>query len=252
MYDNLNLSDNYWKKIKYLNIRILSFSKPVKNLSKKYNCDHIDLKYALNILKGKTVNKKKVKIFFWFRNNFFTKDWIKFFNKDKVDEIIYFKCPDPGKKAEKIKADDLKNFNFKIINKDFLPKKTYLNLIRNCDVFVSPRKQEGIGMSFLEALSMGKYIVANNDSTMNEYINNNKIGFLIDQNTKKKINISDIINFKTYREINSRKMFAKWNIDKNKILKFSDKKSLNKKNEYLKRIIFFDDYLKKIKYKIKN
>ena len=99
---------------------------------------------------------------------------------------------------------------------------------------------------------MGKYIVANNDSTMNEYINNNKIGFLIDQNTKKKINISDIINFKTYREINSRKMFAKWNIDKNKILKFSDKKSLNKKKKYLKRIIFFDDYLKKIKYKIKN
>ena len=99
---------------------------------------------------------------------------------------------------------------------------------------------------------MGKYIVANNDSTMNEYINNNKIGFLIDENTKKKINISDIINFKTYRETNSRKMFAKWNIDKNKILKFSDKKSLNKKNEYLKRIIFFDDYLKKIKYKIKN
>ena len=30
MYDNLNLSDNYWKKIKYLNIRILSFSKPVR------------------------------------------------------------------------------------------------------------------------------------------------------------------------------------------------------------------------------
>ena len=59
MYDNLNLSDNYWKKIKYLDIRILSFSKPVKNLSKKYNCDHIDLKYALNIFKKKGENKKK-------------------------------------------------------------------------------------------------------------------------------------------------------------------------------------------------
>ena len=64
MYDNLNLSDNYWKKIKYLNIKILSFSKPVKNLSKKFNCDYIDLKYSLNILKRKTVNKKKIKIFF--------------------------------------------------------------------------------------------------------------------------------------------------------------------------------------------
>ena len=75
-------------------------------------------------------------------------------------------------------------------------------------------------MSFLEALSMGKYIVANNDSTMNEYIKNNKIGFLIDQNTKKKVNTSDIIKFQTYRKINSRKMFEKWNIDKDKILKF--------------------------------
>ena len=145
----------------------------------------------------------------------------------------------------------MKNFNFKIINKDFLPKKTYLNLIRDCDVFVSPRKQEGIGMSFLEALSMGKYIVANNDSTMNEYIKNRKIGFLIDKNTKTKINISNIINAKAYREINS-KIVSKWNRDKNKIIKFSEKISLNKNNKYLKRIIFFDDYLKKIRFKIKN
>jgi glycosyltransferase involved in cell wall biosynthesis len=252
MYDNLNLSSNYWRKIKYLNIKILSFSKPVKKLSKKYNCDHVDLEYALNTSGIKKVNRKKIKIFFWFRNNFYTKDWIKLFNKDDVEEITYFKCPDPGRRPEKIKDDDLKNFNFKIIDKDFLPKKTYLNLIKNCDVFISPRKQEGIGMSFLEALSMGKYIIANNDSTMNEYIKNNKIGFLVDQNTKKKINISEIIKSKTYRKINARKIFIKWNKDKKKILKFSNKVSSNKNNKYLKRILFFDDYLKKIKFKIKN
>ena len=34
MYDNLNMTDNYWRKIKYLNIKILSFSKQVKELSK--------------------------------------------------------------------------------------------------------------------------------------------------------------------------------------------------------------------------
>ena len=59
MYDNLNLSSNYWRKIKYLNIKILSFSKPVKKLSKKYNCDHVDLKYALNTSGIKKVNRKK-------------------------------------------------------------------------------------------------------------------------------------------------------------------------------------------------
>ena len=52
-----------------------------------------------------------------------------------------------------------------------------------------------------------KYIVANNDSTMNEDIKNRKIGFLINKNTKTKINISNIINAKAYRKINSKKMF---------------------------------------------
>ena len=87
---------------------------------------------------------------------------------------------------------------------------------------------------------------------MNEYIKNRKIGFLIDKNTKTKINISNIINAKAYREINSKKLFQKWNRDKNKIIKFSEKISLNKNDKYLNRIIFFDDYLKKIRFKIKN
>ena len=52
MYDNLNMTDNYWRKIKYLNIKILSF-KTSKRAFKKYNCDHIQLKYALNILEEK-------------------------------------------------------------------------------------------------------------------------------------------------------------------------------------------------------
>ena len=49
-----------------------------------------------------------------------------------------------------------------------------------------------------------------------------------------------------------KKLFQKWNRDKNKIIKFSEKISLNKNDKYLNRIIFFDDYLKKIRFKIKN
>ena len=64
-------------------------------------------------------------------------------------------------------------------------------------------------MSFLEALSMGKYIVANNDSTMNEYVTNNKIGFLINENIKNKIDIEKIWKFKSYRIKNSKLLFKK-------------------------------------------
>ena len=47
MYDNLDTSFNYWKKIKYLDLKILAFSSPVKKLSVKFNCRHLYLKYAL-------------------------------------------------------------------------------------------------------------------------------------------------------------------------------------------------------------
>ena len=42
-----------------------------------------------------------------------------------------------------------------------------------------PKKTRGIGMSFLEALSMGKYLISKKETTMNEYINNQDIGIFL-------------------------------------------------------------------------
>ncbi len=254
MYDNLDLSDLYWRKIKYLNIKVLSFSKPVKEMCLKHGCKNISLKYALKNLnmKSQLHKKKKLKIFFWFRKNFFTKDWIYSFNQKDIGEIVYFSCPDPGVKPEVFDIDIKKKFNFTIIKKPFLHKKEYLELIKDTDVYICPRKQEGIGMSFLEALSMGKYIVANDDSTMNEYVTNNKIGFLINENIKNKVDIKKIRKFKNYRIENSKLLFEKWSLDKVKIINFFRKKSSNKSRSILTETIFISDFLKKLKFKIKN
>ena len=56
MYDNLDTSFNYWKKIKYLDLKILAFSSPVKKLSVKFNCRPI-LKYALKNKIGTKIKK---------------------------------------------------------------------------------------------------------------------------------------------------------------------------------------------------
>lgn len=48
--------------------------------------------------------------------------------------------------------------------------------------FLAPRAKEGIGMSFLEAMAAGRCVVANDDSTMNEYITHGKNGILYDMN----------------------------------------------------------------------
>ena len=44
------------------------------------------------------------------------------------------------------------------------------------NVFICPRLKEGIGMANVEAISLGKYLISNNDATMSEYIINDKIG----------------------------------------------------------------------------
>ncbi len=252
MYDNLSQSDNYWKKIKYLNIKILSFSSPVKKLALRYECKYLSLKYSVRNIREKALKKNKISIFFWFRNNIKFYDWIRKFNSNTINKIVFFNCPDPGRKHDKINEEDIKKFNIHMIKKSFLPKKKYISLIKKCEVFICPRKQEGIGMSFLEAMSMGKYLISYNDASMSDYITNNKIGFLLDKNNSKKVNVNDVIKYKTYRNKIAKNMYINWTKSKSKIIKFFMVKNTNSKKNILKEFLFIPDYILRLKKKIKN
>ena len=61
---------------------------------------------------------------------------------------------------------------------ELLPRSEYLERLSKCGIVIAPRRKEGIGMAFLEAMAMGKCVVAYNDATMNEYITDGKSGVL--------------------------------------------------------------------------
>ena len=63
---------------------------------------------------------------------------------------------------------------------EFLPYAEYQARLASCGVVIAPRRKEGIGMAFLEAMAMGKCVVAHNDATMNEYIVDGESGILVD------------------------------------------------------------------------
>ena len=147
-----------------------------------------------------------------------------------------------AKKSEKIEQNHIDKYKIEIIEKSFLPHNEYIKYVKDCDVFVSPRKQEGIGMGFLEAISMGKYIISNDDSTMNEYILDEKIGFLINNN--KLINYNNIINHNNYRMLFAKNGYLEWKNKKNEILTFFKKKlTFVKKNLFIE-ILFLLDLIK--------
>ena len=109
------------------------------------------------------------------------------------------------------------------------------------NVFVAPRKKEGIGISIVEAISRGIFIVGYNDSTMNEYISNNKIGFIFDKKTKNKIGLDDVIKNYDFRNDNAKINYNKWQEDKKKIIPLLEKDTHNVKKIHFFPLFFLDD-----------
>ena len=238
MYDSphhpIGFSPLLWKIINYYNIKVLSFSKSLTFSMNKSKVNFINLKYYKKSKIKINKPKKKINIFFWYRNDIEVDDWINLFNPKIVNKITIFDI----KKQNKIKITDKikSNFQIKYIRKNFLKNNTFIKIINKNDVFIAPRKKEGIGMAQVEALSQGKYLLGFNDSTMNEYIKNEKIGFLFP--TNKKINIKFIKKFFNYRVTDNNSNYNKWQKDRLKILKF-----FNKRNNRTKNINFFSIYL---------
>jgi Glycosyl transferases group 1 len=67
---------------------------------------------------------------------------------------------------------------------------TYVEALRQAGIYFAPRLHEGIGMSFLEAMAMGKAIVAANNPTMNEYLTHNVNGYLFDPEDPRPITLT--------------------------------------------------------------
>ena len=56
----------------------------------------------------------------------------------------------------------------------------YLRVLRQHKVFIASRREEGIGLSFLEALSIGMAVISPDNPTVNEYIRSGVNGYLYD------------------------------------------------------------------------
>ena len=122
-----------------------------------------------------------------------------------------------------------------------MPKSDFINTMKKCNVFISPRKKEGIGIAMVEAISRGMYVVGYNDSTMNEYIKDNKIGFIFDKNTKDKINSSNITQNYDYRKNYSKKSYNRWIDEKEKIIPLLKKENIIINKFYDYPLFLLDD-----------
>ena len=187
MYDAMPLNRIAWNRYKKFNIKVVCFCKKVYDFFKENWFDCFYIQYYLQPLDYE-VDYSEKKIFFRYRWNI---------KRDNVKKIIWNQNvsitiknnPDPEYKALVIPDDEIKKYNISFQNQFFKDKEQYLKLLSNHSIFIAPRKQEWIWMSFLESMSLWQCIIAYDDATMNEYIIDNENWIL----TKfdKEINLED-------------------------------------------------------------
>jgi glycosyltransferase involved in cell wall biosynthesis len=183
MYDPCFLYGNsFWLELSSLPIKIISFSKTLSTKMIKTGLDVLDVKFYFDpkLFIKKYPSHKNVtglSVFFWQRGSIKFEKVKKVLGNIKINQLIIKNDPDPGFHSLKLSRKDVLNYNVKVVSGHF-SKEKYLQLVEDCDVFVCPRSLEGIGMSFLEPMAMGKVVLALNHPTMNEYIKHKENGFL--------------------------------------------------------------------------
>ena len=208
MYDGFIYCRKSLKKLQ--NVKIINFCKKLHKQSLAFGLKSIYLKYYPEL--NYNENTKRDKLFYWQRRNTSFSQILKCFPEtvNEIDcskTILHSVTDGDNEPFIKPKEEEIKNYNIEITSW-FENKSDLLDILDTTRYYIAPRKQEGIGLSFLDAMSRGCVIIAHNDCTMNEYIKNGVNGYLIDFDKPKKIKFTEynkickinIEEFKTGRQ----------------------------------------------------
>ena len=197
MYDNEWGSYWQWKRIAWSGMGVISFCGKVSEHARRCGVKNIlDVRYFPDPASLPRENGDPKRVFLWERG--------------EIDRYVAERLfpPSEGYVFDVKRADE------------FLERDVYLQRMAKCGIVIAPRRKEGIGMAFLEAMAMGKCVVAHNDATMNEYIVNGENGILFDENDPKPVSDITVSHVLKRVNISAAELRAIWLLDKDKIVDF--------------------------------
>lgn len=216
MYDGLNFKGivknfhNFFNKIIFIN-----FSKKFHDKLLKFGLNTYYFQYFPAPEKKQFGDLKE--LFFWQRRSIINLSLIDKLFANYSIKIHHHLALDPFEKSSNPSIEQIAKYQLTTSNW-FENRTQFLEAIANKAFFIAPRLQEGIGMSFLEAMAMGKIIIANNDATMNEYIEDGVNGFLFDYKNPQPIDFKNLeqIQENSYQTVV--KGYEKWQNEKKIII----------------------------------
>lgn len=157
-------------------------------------------------------------VFFWQRMENINIDVaVKLLKNQRIKHIHIHKSMDPGQKFEKPNEELEKIITYS----DWFDSPDDMHdIMAQSAYYIAPRLYEGIGMSFLEAMAMGRCVIAPNTPTMNEYIIDGVNGVLYDLNDVQPVTIENVREIQKNAKEYIKEGYRNWEKRKEEILKW--------------------------------
>jgi hypothetical protein len=158
--------------------KFLTFSKTLDNFLRLQNFRTLYVKFWPQ--QEKYISPLNDSVYFWPRINQFpiTVKHIDHLFQGSKKIYVRLSTNDP------IEIDSLGPIPDTVVLTKIENRNQHIAELQKSSIFIAPRMSEGIGHSFLEALSVGRPVVGYNFPVMSEYIKNNSTGMLITKKTK--------------------------------------------------------------------
>ncbi len=192
MYDNIHAwGDSFWTQYRG-KARFICFS---KTLYDRLTGLGLHSKYVQYFIPPHgdiaPLDFKSLKGFFWQRCHDITWRHVRRLMKDGGFSGFHLHgAVDPGFEFYPPSPRETKKYNIQTTSW-FQSGRDFKKVLGGCNVFFASRQFEGIGMSFIEAMTLGHCVVAPDSPTMNEYIIHGETGLLYDINNIKPLDFNN-------------------------------------------------------------
>ena len=209
MFDTaVNESLGFWDALWRRGVRILNFSASLHEGCLRLGFDSLAVRYYPE--PAPTVaDAREVSVFFWERVSSIDLDLVLTLTGHSLQSLHHHRAPDPSQPRREVLPRQLRGLRY-TSSEWFRDREEYRQKVREKSVYIAPRPFEGIGMSYLEAMAMGKAVVAADSPTMNEYITNGVNGYLFNVSRPRPIDFRNLAKVGAAANESVRRGFEEW------------------------------------------
>lgn len=183
---------SFWEMLAKRGVKIINFSACLQRLCINMGIQSLYVQYFPPPTETPEFGGE-LSVFYWERSDSISPEIVNTLIGSSIRTIHHHCAPDPGQCKSAMYRKDNGFISMSLTTSTwFADKDEYLRCVEGKSIYIAPRPFEGIGMSFLEAMSMGKAVVAADYPTMNEYIRNGYNGYLFDIQRPKAIDFAKI------------------------------------------------------------